>query len=297
MATAATTRKDLSVIETHPCFNAGAHRTHGRIHLPVAPRCTIACRYCVRKYDCVNESRPGVASKVLTAAEGLDRVRSILERDGRLSVVGVAGPGDPLANPGTLELLRMVDAEFPAVTLCLSTNGLALADHLDEIAALHRCTLTVTVNALTPATAARIYRSARWGGRTYRDEEAGALMIERQWEGIRGADERGIVIKVNSVFVPGVNEHEIPRIAVRAAEHGVNVMNITPLIPQGEYEGHRVPTPAELHAMRARCREHLPLVDHCRQCRSDACGLLGEDRDLETETLLARVGEEYEEAL
>jgi hypothetical protein len=45
--------------------------------------------------------------------------------------------------------------------------------------------------------------------------------------------------------------------------------------------------------MRERCAQHLPLINHCRQCRSDACGLLGEDRDMETETVLAQVGEEY----
>jgi len=31
----------------------------------VAPKCNILCNYCNRKYDCINESRPGVASAVL----------------------------------------------------------------------------------------------------------------------------------------------------------------------------------------------------------------------------------------
>src|SRR5512134_1021135 len=118
-------------------------------------------------------------------------------------------------------------------------------------------------------------------------------MVERQWEGLRRADEAGIVAKINTVLVPGVNDAEIPLIAERAAACGVNVMNITPLIAQGEFAGRVPPTPAQIHAMRERCSPHLPLINHCRQCRSDACGLLGEDRDMETETLLARVGEEY----
>jgi nitrogen fixation protein NifB len=289
----ATVAKDLSVIAHHPCFNRGAHKKYGRIHLPVAPRCNIQCRYCVRSFDCVNESRPGVASVILTPEQAMERVRAVVERDGRLSVVGVAGPGDPLANPESLRVLEMVDAEFPDVTLCLSTNGLLLPERIDALKRLHRLTLTVTVNAVLPETAARIYRWASYGGVTLRALDAGRLMVERQWEGLRWADEAGIVVKVNSVLIPGVNDLEIPLIARQAATLGVNVMNITPLIAQGEFAGVAPPKPAEIHAMRERCAPHLPLINHCRQCRADACGILGEDRDMETETLLAQVGEEY----
>ena len=55
-------------LKNHPCFNASAHRTHGRIHLPVAPRCNLQCKFCNRKFDCVNESRPGVTSGILCVA-------------------------------------------------------------------------------------------------------------------------------------------------------------------------------------------------------------------------------------
>ncbi|MFQ7453900.1 MAG: hypothetical protein ACLRNQ_23780 [Flavonifractor plautii] len=50
----------------HPCFSAQAHFRYGRIHLPVAPRCNIRCGYCDRRYDCANESRPGVTSEVIS---------------------------------------------------------------------------------------------------------------------------------------------------------------------------------------------------------------------------------------
>ena len=56
------TQNDISV---HPCFNHDAKSKYARVHLPVAPQCNIQCNYCNRKYDCVNESRPGVTSGVL----------------------------------------------------------------------------------------------------------------------------------------------------------------------------------------------------------------------------------------
>ena len=36
------------------------------MHVAVAPACNIQCNYCNRKYDCANESRPGVVSERLT---------------------------------------------------------------------------------------------------------------------------------------------------------------------------------------------------------------------------------------
>ena len=116
----------------HPCLSVQAHFRYGRIHLPVAPRCNIRCGYCDRRYDCANESRPGVTSEVISPEAALDRVERALRLDSRLRVVGVAGPGEPLANPATLETLRLIHARFPGLLLCLSTNGLVLSDALPE---------------------------------------------------------------------------------------------------------------------------------------------------------------------
>ena len=63
------------ILETHPCFCEGAHSKFARMHLPVAPRCNIQCNYCDRRYDCTNESRPGVTSTVLTAEEAVVKIQ------------------------------------------------------------------------------------------------------------------------------------------------------------------------------------------------------------------------------
>ncbi|HEX3029635.1 MAG TPA: nitrogenase component 1, partial [Clostridia bacterium] len=57
---------------SHPCFSGGACQ-NARMHIPVAPACNISCNYCNRKYDCQNESRPGVTSEVLTPAAALEK--------------------------------------------------------------------------------------------------------------------------------------------------------------------------------------------------------------------------------
>ncbi|HOK28485.1 MAG TPA: radical SAM protein, partial [Methanomassiliicoccaceae archaeon] len=137
-----------AMLDTHPCYNECAHRKFARMHIPIAPRCNIQCNYCDRRYDCSNESRPGVTSEVLTPEEAVEKIRYVLTKVPYLSVIGIAGPGDPLANEETFRALELVGKEFPQLTLCLSTNGLALPEKVDRLKELGVRFLTVTMNAV-----------------------------------------------------------------------------------------------------------------------------------------------------
>ena len=126
-------RPDLkAMLETHPCYAEGAHQKFARMHLPVAPKCNIQCNFCNRRYDCTNESRPGVTSEVLTPEEAVEKVRYVKEKVQCLSVLGIAGPGDPLANEETFETFALLKKTFPEMTLCMSTNGLVLPRNCGE---------------------------------------------------------------------------------------------------------------------------------------------------------------------
>jgi len=287
------------VMANHPCFSKEAHLRSGRIHLPVAPECNIQCGYCVRKYDCVNESRPGVASTILTPVEAIERVRAVVERSGgEIAAVGIAGPGDPLANEATFETLDLVRREYPESILCVSTNGLALPERVGDLVACGVRSLTVTINAVMPETAEAVYAwvSAPDGERL-RGTEGAERLLERQWEGLAMAVRAGLIVKVNSVLIPGVNDMELLTVAMLASEYGAHLFNILPLIPQARFKDTKPPSPVQIHAARDGCGEYLSQMTHCNQCRADACGLIGKDRDMETETLMARLGEEYSEGV
>jgi len=287
------------VMNNHPCFSADAHKRAGRIHLPVAPECNIQCGYCVRKYDCVNESRPGVASTILTPSEAIERVRAVVERSGgEIAAVGIAGPGDPLANEATFETLDLVRREYPESILCVSTNGLALPERVNDLVAVGVRSLTVTINAVMPETADAVYSWVSGpDGERLRGVEGAQRLLENQWEGLRLAVRAGLIVKVNSVLIPGVNDMELPAVAMLAAEYGAHLSNILPLIPQARFRALAPPTPAQIHAARDACGEYLSQMTHCNQCRADACGLIGKDVDMETETLMARLGDEYSEVV
>jgi nitrogen fixation protein NifB len=275
----------------HPCFG-GDHGKAGRIHLPVAPGCNIKCGFCERRFDCANESRPGVTSRVLTPEQAVERVRLVkrhMERQGGalLKVVGIAGPGDPLANPKTFETFRQVKAAFPEMTLCLSTNGLRLPEMIGTLTELDLHSLTVTINALTAETGARVYEWVRIDGRKVSGEEAAALLLERQFEGVRLAAAAGLLVKINHVYIPGVNDHETLDLAVKVRDLGANMMNIIPVIPLGLFREVEPPSVALMEMVRNQAELILSQARHCKQCRADAAGVVGQDLDLETLSTLA----------
>lgn len=273
MATSCSGRKN---IQGHPCFG-GNHHGNGRMHLAVAPRCNIKCGYCSRLHDCANESRPGVTSRLLTPPEALEKVREVMASDllgPMIKVIGIAGPGDPLANEETFTTFRMIGEEFPLLIKCMSTNGLLLPEKIDELETLGLHSLTVTINTLDPVIGARIYSHVRYGGKQYRGEEAARILIANQLEGLRRAALFGMTIKVNTVYIPGVNEAQIPLIAEKVKELGASVMNVMPLIPQADFAGAAPPTAEEIAAVQAANEKIIGQFRHCRQCRADAVGLI-----------------------
>ncbi|MGD8241859.1 MAG: radical SAM protein, partial [Desulfobacterales bacterium] len=174
-------------LDNHPCFNPDACKSYGRVHLPVAPRCNIQCKFCNRQFDCVNETRPGVTSAVLSPAQAMVYLEEVFARKGNIAVVGIAGPGDPFANPQeTVETLTRVRARFPEVILCVATNGLNLNPYLDDLERLRVSHVTLTVNAVDPAIGAKIYSWMRVGKKVVRAEEGAALLLARQLEAIEG---------------------------------------------------------------------------------------------------------------
>ncbi len=289
--------KKNNIMDIHPCFSEEAHHKFGRIHLPVAPHCNIQCRYCIRKYDCANESRPGITSNVLSPQAALERVRAVVERNENISVIGIAGPGDPLANEATFETMSMVHREFPELVLCISTNGLALPDSIEGLMRSGVRSITITINAATPAVAERIYSRVSYKGKRYTGKEAAQRIVSNQWRGLINAVDAGFIVKVNTVLIPGINDAEIPLIAWGAGERGADIMNIMPLIPQAEFADLSRPSRETIKRKRKECSERIPQMSHCRQCRADACGILGEDKDMELEVLNARIGEEYCDAV
>ncbi|MEO5337487.1 MAG: nitrogenase cofactor biosynthesis protein NifB [Magnetospirillum sp. WYHS-4] len=272
-------------VKDHPCYSEEAHHFFARMHVAVAPGCNIQCNYCNRKFDCANESRPGVVSERLTPEQALRKVIAVANRVPQLSVLGIAGPGDALHDHHrTFETFRLVSEKLPDIKLCLSTNGLALPEHVEAIAALNVDHVTITINMVDPRVGEAIYPWVYFDRRRWSGRDASKILHERQMLGLEMLASRGILVKVNSVMIPGVNDAHLTEVNAEVKKRGAFLHNVMPLISDpahGTYfglAGQRGPTPTELKALQDDLGGGAKLMRHCRQCRADAVGLLGEDR-------------------
>ena len=265
----------------HPCFNAKAKGQYGRVHLPVAPKCNIQCNYCNRKYDCVNESRPGVTSTVLSPEQALYYMGKVLEKEPRISVAGIAGPGDPFANADeTLETMRLIRNKYPDTILCLASNGMGLAPHVPELAEIGVSHVTVTVNGVDPEVVKNIYSWVRDGKIIYRGLQAAELLLARQLDSIQKLKQHGITVKINTIVIPGINDHHVLEVAETMKKLGADLLNCMAMFPNVDTVFEDVPEPSkeEMAELRNEAEKHLPQMRHCTRCRADAVGLLDDDR-------------------
>ncbi len=272
-------------VNDHPCFSEDAHHHYARMHVAVAPACNIQCHYCNRKYDCSNESRPGVVSELLTPEQAVQKTLAVAAAIPQMSVLGIAGPGDPLANPErTLATFRALSEKAPDIKLCVSTNGLALPELVDELCQHNIDHVTITINCIDPEIGAQIYPWIFWNNRRIKGVKAARILIEQQQKGLEMLAERGVLVKVNSVLIPGVNDEHLQEVSRVVKAKGAFLHNVMPLIAEPEHGtfyglmGQRGPTHDELQTLQDACSGDMAMMRHCRQCRADAVGMLGEDR-------------------
>lgn len=260
--------------KTHPCMGGEAHFRYGRIHLPVSPTCNIQCKFCKRGSE-KGVNRPGLSSLLLTPREAADTVGKALELEPNIRVAGIAGPGDTLATDYALETFELIRERYPQLHLCLSTNGLRLYEKADRLAKIGVDTVTVTVNAVDPEILKDICSFVIVDNRRIDGAEGAKILIENQLRGIRRAAELGLVVKINSVLVPGINDRHIEEIARVTERLGAQILNIIPLIPQNELAHLEAPDCVMLEKTRLEAGRYLDVFRHCQHCRADACGIPG----------------------
>jgi nitrogen fixation protein NifB len=221
-----------------------------------------------------------VTSAVLSPHQALAYLKELHRHLQNISVIGIAGPGDPFANPDeTMETLRLVSQEFPEKIFCLSTNGLNLIPYISALTALKVTHVTITVNAVDTAIGKDIYSWVRANKKVYRGEEAAALLLEEQLTAIVMLKRYGITVKVNSIILPGINDGHFAAIASKVNSLGADVINCIPVYPHADTVFSTMITPDSdmISAARNAASGHMELMTHCARCRADAAGLLGSD--------------------
>ena len=262
----------------HPCWSNNRKRLWERIHLPVAPYCNIKCIFCDHKIGAsCHIPKPGAAARVMSPSEAIERFREEIQKRPNLHIAAISGPGEPLANPESFETLRGIRTINREIEFCLSTNGTLLSNHIDDLIDLGVKTISVSISTVNPDTAAKIYEWIIHDGVKIRGNRIGEWIIQRQLAGLQNAVESGILVKVNSILIPGINDSEQEILAQALSDIGVKLQNIIPLVPYANTLNLHAPSLTEIRFIRKNAAKYLRQFEHCAQCRSDVVGIPGDD--------------------
>ena len=204
------------------CLNPGSGSSGSYLRLPVAPRSNTRLRF----------GFPGSPGRALQPKDVVQWVGRLLAEGKTVAMADVAGPGDPLAEPGpALETLRLMRAAHPQVGLTLTTVGLNGAAQAEVLAELGLSHVSVLVDAVDPAVAAALYAWIRPGQRTLALDEAAALLVRAQAEAIAAFKKAGLFVKVNTTLYPGIDDGHVEEIAKAVAMLGADLMAVLPFQP------------------------------------------------------------------
>lgn len=208
------------------CEPAIMQRQNGYyLRLSVTPRCGLRCRYCRTGIDS-DTFEPPLTSKnlalLLQAATEVFPIR-------KLRFTG----GEPLLRSDIAELIATARRMLPDAELCLTTNGLRLADQVQSMRNAGLDRVNVSLDTLEEAT----FRNLT-GGRG----------VERVVAGMEAARRAGLLpLKINTVLMRTVNFQSMLELIRLALYHGA-LIRFLELMPIGE--GHAI------HSA-----EHVPMAE------------------------------------
>ena len=139
--------------------------------------------------------------------------------------------------------------------------------------------ITITINTVDPEIGVKLYKEINYLGVKYTGIEGARILLQNQLSGLRYLTSKGLICKVNIVYVKGINDSGIEDTVKKVKECGAFMTNIMPMInaPGSKFEHIKTVNNEELLVMRKKCELDLKQMYHCKQCRADAVGTLGND--------------------
>jgi cyclic pyranopterin phosphate synthase len=209
--------------------------TFGRVatdlRVSLTDRCNLRCTYCMPA-----EGLPWLAGdEVLSDAELVRLMRIAVERLG-VTDIRLTG-GEPLLRRGLEDLVAQIASLRPRPRLSMTTNGIGLAKRAGRLAAAGLDRINVSLDTVDPETFRSIARRDR---------------LSHVLDGLAAAKAAGLdPVKVNSVLLRGVNEHEAARLLRFCLDHGYHLRFIEqmPLDAQHGWNRHDMVTAEEILAL------------------------------------------------
>jgi cyclic pyranopterin phosphate synthase len=216
----------------------GRHVTYLRVS--VTDRCDFRCVYCMSEHMTFLPK-----AEVLTLEE-LDRVCSAFVRKGvrKLRLTG----GEPLVRRNIISLFQALGRHLETGDLdelTLTTNGSQLAKYAPKLKACGVKRVNVSVDTLD---ANKFRKITRWGE------------LDNVMAGVRAARDAGLAIKINTVALKDVNEHEFDDLIRWCGDEGFD-MTLIETMPMGDISYDRNDQYLPLSKVRKRLEERWTLTD------------------------------------
>ncbi|MBF0326235.1 MAG: GTP 3',8-cyclase MoaA [Alphaproteobacteria bacterium] len=204
------------------------------LRVSVTDRCDLRCVYCMA------EEMHFLPKADLLSLEEMERLCRVFVAKG-VKKIRLTG-GEPLVRHNVQSLivnLGTLIGEGGLDELTLTTNGTQLSKHAETLAKAGMRRINVSLDTLDGDRFAAITR----GGR-----------MAQVLEGIMAAKAAGLSIKINSVALKGVNDHEYDRLVEWCGSHGFDLCLIETM-PMGDIHSDRT-------------EQYLPLSDVRRRLES-----------------------------
>ena len=198
------------------------------LRLSVTDRCDLRCTYCMPERM---QFLP--RAEVLTLEELYLASRAFMARGVRK--IRLTG-GEPLVRRDMIDLVRALGRHVGTDLdeLTLTTNGTRLAEFADDLAQAGVRRINVSLDTRDRAQFAALAR---------RD------MLDDVLTGSAAARDAGLKVKINTVALKGINEHEIPDLVAWAHGEG-HAITLIEVMPLGDVEGDRFDHYLPLDAVR-----------------------------------------------
>jgi len=215
-------------------------RTITYLRVSVTDRCDFRCVYCMA------EDMTFLPKAEVLSLEELNRVASAFVAKGvrKLRLTG----GEPLVRKNVMSLVRSLSRHLGSGALdelTLTTNGSQLAKYADELVAAGVRRVNVSVDTLDPD---KFVAITRWGD------------LAKVLDGIAAAKAAGLLIKINTVALRGINDNEIADLIAWCGRDGHDLTFIETM-PMGDVDGDRTQHYLPLSLVRARIAQNWTLID------------------------------------
>ena len=206
-------------------------RVHDSVRLSVTDRCNIRCYYCMPETDAHFMPRDWLLS-----FEEIHRLAELLVRRAGVRDIRLTG-GEPLVRKQFSCLVRMLSGIDGLEDLSMTTNGILLAEHAEELKAAGLRRVNISLDTLDEASFQKISR--RTG-------------LQSTIDGIDAAIQAGFdSVKLNTIAIKGITEPEVVRLVQFASDRGVPLrfIEFMPLDTDKAWQQQSVLTGEELLGM------------------------------------------------